>query len=97
MEEHAQRTEVVTIVLVPPNTVDLTVKVSIIIFPRVRFLQWRVVILLVLSGDFYIRFIFAVDECEKCDVHAICVNGHCRCKHGYYGNGYQCEKGGKYC
>lgn len=34
-----------------------------------------------------------IDECEKCDVHAICVNGHCRCKHGYYGNGYQCEKG----
>ena len=46
-------------------------------------------------GGFYIRFIFTVDECEKCDVHAICVNGHCRCKHGYYGNGYQCEKGGK--
>lgn len=34
-----------------------------------------------------------IDECEKCDVNAICANGHCRCKHGYYGNGYQCEKG----
>lgn len=96
MEEHAQRTEVVTIVLVSHNTADLTVKVSAIMFLRVRFLQWRVVIFFVLSG-FYIRFIFTVDECEKCDVHAICVNGHCRCKHGYYGNGYQCEKGGKEC
>lgn len=34
-----------------------------------------------------------VDECEKCDIHALCANGHCRCKSGYYGNGYQCEKG----
>lgn len=34
-----------------------------------------------------------VDECEKCDVHALCPNGHCKCKHGYIGNGYQCEKG----
>ncbi|KAL9961552.1 hypothetical protein ACROYT_G030511 [Oculina patagonica] len=33
-----------------------------------------------------------LDECEKCDVNAVCANGHCRCKHGYYGNGYQCEK-----
>lgn len=33
-----------------------------------------------------------IDECEKCDVHALCPNGHCKCKHGYIGNGYQCEK-----
>ena len=43
----------------------------------------------------FVCYWFAVDECEKCDIDAICVNGHCKCKHGYYGNGYQCEKGKK--
>ena len=43
----------------------------------------------------FVCYWFVVDECEKCDVDAICVNGHCKCKHGYYGNGYQCEKGKK--
>ena len=52
MEEHAQRTEGVTIVLVPPNTVDPTVKVSVIIFSRVRFLPRRVVILFALKELF---------------------------------------------
>lgn len=33
-----------------------------------------------------------IDECEKCDVNGICVNGHCKCRHGYIGNGYQCER-----
>lgn len=33
-----------------------------------------------------------IDECEKCDVNALCINGHCKCKYGFYGNGYQCEK-----
>ena len=52
MEEHAQRTEGVTIVLVPPNTVDPTVKVSVIVFSRVRFLPRRVVILFALKELF---------------------------------------------
>ncbi|XP_031564353.1 fibropellin-1-like [Actinia tenebrosa] len=33
-----------------------------------------------------------IDECEKCDVNAICVRGNCRCRTGYIGNGYECEK-----
>ena len=34
-----------------------------------------------------------VDECEKCDPHALCVSGHCKCRTGYIGNGYECVKG----
>ncbi|CAB3994571.1 neurogenic locus notch homolog 1-like, partial [Paramuricea clavata] len=33
-----------------------------------------------------------IDECEKCDPHAICVSGHCKCRTGYIGNGYECVK-----
>ena len=95
MEERVQRTEVVTIVPASHNTADPTVKVSIIIFPRVLFLPMERSYPLRFVGGTYIGLMFTVDECEKCDVHAMCVNGHCRCKHGYYGNGYQCEKGGK--
>ncbi|EDO28379.1 predicted protein, partial [Nematostella vectensis] len=32
------------------------------------------------------------DECEKCDINAICVHGRCKCRAGYIGNGYECEK-----
>lgn len=59
------------------------------------FLPMARIYLLRSVGGIYISLIFTVDECEKCDVNAICANGHCRCKHGYYGNGYQCEKGGE--
>lgn len=33
-----------------------------------------------------------VDKCAKCDAHAKCVNGHCRCRTGWIGNGYECVK-----
>ncbi|XP_066920406.1 uncharacterized protein [Clytia hemisphaerica] len=34
-----------------------------------------------------------VDRCQDCDTeHAHCVLGHCRCKPGYIGNGYECMK-----
>ena len=53
--------------------------------------------IILLSYAFLISctFAIAVDECEKCDVNGICVNGHCKCRHGYIGNGYQCERGKK--
>ncbi|RMX59194.1 hypothetical protein pdam_00007743 [Pocillopora damicornis] len=34
-----------------------------------------------------------VDKCAKCDVHALCVRGRCKCVPGYIGTGYQCVKG----
>ena len=37
---------------------------------------------------------FSVDKCSKCDVHAKCINGHCKCRTGYIGNGYECVKKG---
>ena len=36
---------------------------------------------------------FTVDKCAKCDVHALCVRGRCKCVPGYIGTGYQCVKG----
>lgn len=35
------------------------------------------------------------DKCLKCDVHATCHNGRCRCRPGYEGSGYRgdCFKG----
>lgn len=33
-----------------------------------------------------------VDKCAKCDVHALCVRGRCRCMAGYIGTGYECVK-----
>lgn len=34
-----------------------------------------------------------VDDCDQCDIHAICVKGACRCRIGYKGDGFQCVKG----
>lgn len=31
-----------------------------------------------------------LDECNHCDVNAICVNGHCICEQGYVGDGLEC-------
>lgn len=28
------------------------------------------------------------DKCMDCDVHAICYNGHCKCRPGYKGSGF---------
>ncbi|XP_068705343.1 fibropellin-1-like isoform X2 [Montipora foliosa] len=33
-----------------------------------------------------------VDKCAKCDVHAICLRGRCKCISGYTGTGYECIK-----
>nr|XP_012559035.1 neurogenic locus notch homolog protein 2 isoform X1 [Hydra vulgaris] len=33
-----------------------------------------------------------VDKCAKCDPHAKCINGHCKCRNGWTGNGYECIK-----
>ncbi|XP_031570057.1 fibropellin-1-like isoform X2 [Actinia tenebrosa] len=33
-----------------------------------------------------------VDDCDQCDIHAICIHGACRCRIGYKGDGLQCEK-----
>ncbi|XP_065063135.1 neurogenic locus notch homolog protein 1-like isoform X2 [Rhopilema esculentum] len=33
-----------------------------------------------------------VDKCANCDTNAACVNGRCRCKSGFIGNGYDCIK-----
>ncbi|XP_068735007.1 fibropellin-1-like [Montipora capricornis] len=33
-----------------------------------------------------------VDDCDQCDIHAICVQGACRCRVGFKGDGFQCEK-----
>ena len=35
----------------------------------------------------------SVDKCVKCDAHARCINGHCRCRDGWVGNGYECVRG----
>ena len=42
---------------------------------------------------FFCFFFFSVDKCAKCDPHARCLNGHCKCRTGWYGNGYECIKG----
>ena len=34
-----------------------------------------------------------VDKCEKCDKNAECIRGQCKCRPGYIGNGYLCERG----
>ena len=34
-----------------------------------------------------------VDKCAKCDTHAKCINGKCKCREGWVGNGYECIKG----
>ena len=34
-----------------------------------------------------------VDDCDRCDVSALCNNGKCECRAGYNGDGYQCTKG----
>ncbi|XP_048589921.1 fibropellin-1 isoform X4 [Nematostella vectensis] len=33
-----------------------------------------------------------VDDCDECDPHAICIQGACRCRVGYKGDGFQCTK-----
>ncbi|XP_031572747.1 fibropellin-1-like isoform X2 [Actinia tenebrosa] len=33
-----------------------------------------------------------VDKCSKCDVHAVCIHGRCKCRIGYIGTGYECVK-----
>ena len=38
-------------------------------------------------------FCFLVDRCANCHKEAKCVAGKCKCKPGFIGNGYQCEKG----
>jgi len=35
---------------------------------------------------------FAVDKCANCDINADCIYGRCRCRKGYIGTGYVCEK-----
>ena len=35
---------------------------------------------------------FSVDDCDRCDIRAICVKGKCQCRVGYTGDGYQCTK-----
>ena len=34
----------------------------------------------------------AVDKCANCDINADCIYGRCRCRKGYIGTGYVCEK-----
>lgn len=34
--------------------------------------------------------IFLVDKCLKCHKDAECVEGVCKCKEGFIGNGYNC-------
>ena len=41
----------------------------------------------------FVHLHFTVDKCAKCDVHALCVRGRCKCMPGYIGTGYQCVKG----
>ena len=41
----------------------------------------------------FFTFIIAEDICAQCDVHAHCIHGKCRCRHGYHGDGYDCYKG----
>ena len=31
-----------------------------------------------------------LDECDHCDEHAVCVNGHCICDTNYVGDGLEC-------
>ncbi|XP_066933671.1 uncharacterized protein [Clytia hemisphaerica] len=33
-----------------------------------------------------------VDKCAKCDHNAECILGKCKCRPGYIGNGYTCER-----
>ena len=33
-----------------------------------------------------------MDDCDQCDIHALCVKGACRCRVGYKGDGFECEK-----
>ncbi|XP_020602562.1 neurogenic locus notch homolog protein 2-like [Orbicella faveolata] len=40
----------------------------------------------------YRGFNCEVDDCDQCDIHAICVQGACRCRVGYKGDGFECEK-----
>ena len=35
----------------------------------------------------------SVDKCANCHEEAECVYGRCRCREGYVGTGYVCEKG----
>lgn len=38
-------------------------------------------------------FVSIVDDCEQCDIHAICVQGACKCRVGFKGDGFECKKG----
>ena len=38
-------------------------------------------------------FSSTVDKCARCDAHARCNNGHCKCREGWVGNGYDCVRG----
>lgn len=33
-----------------------------------------------------------MDDCDQCDIHAISVEGACRCRIGYKGDAFECEK-----
>ncbi|XP_048589945.1 neurogenic locus notch homolog protein 1 isoform X2 [Nematostella vectensis] len=33
-----------------------------------------------------------IDKCAKCHVQAVCIHGHCKCRAGYIGTGYECMK-----
>lgn len=41
---------------------------------------------------FFFWSVLKVDDCDQCDIHAICVQGACRCRVGYKGDGFECEK-----
>lgn len=43
--------------------------------------------------EIYLTSFSTVDKCAKCDVHALCVRGRCKCMPGYIGTGYECVKG----
>lgn len=32
------------------------------------------------------------DDCDRCDIRAVCIKGKCKCRDGYRGDGYQCSK-----
>ena len=45
---------------------------------------------------FILMFPILEDICAECDIHATCVHGKCRCRHGYEGDGYECVKKSKF-
>ena len=37
-----------------------------------------------------------MDDCDECDIHAICEIGACKCRRGYKGDGFSCDKSTSY-